>query len=160
MVFLAAKAGTRIELCPCIVSIQGFGKDVLFDIISRWYDHSEITKTTIEGLVGIFNEDADKSVVMVNEYHERSIDTVNKIKELVTASEVVVNHKYGLKETVTNKTTVFFFGNSTQGIPLEWETGERKGVFYNLMNVPLKYSKAKWLMQKWSRSSILFKLLS
>ena len=46
MVFLAAKAGTRIELCPCIVSIQGFGKDVLFDIISRWYDHSETAKTT------------------------------------------------------------------------------------------------------------------
>ena len=45
-----------------------------------------------------------------------------------------------------NKTTVFFFGNSTQGIPLEWETGERRGVFYNLMNVPLKYSKAKWVM--------------
>ena len=94
----------------------------------------------------------------MNECHNRSIDTVNKIKELVTASKVVVNHKYGLKETVTNKTTVFFFGNSTQGIPLEWETYERKGVFYNLMNVPLKYSKAKWLMQKWSRSSILFKL--
>ena len=59
---LAAKAGIRIELCPCIVSIQGFGKDVLFDIISRWYDHSETAKTTIEGLVGIFNEDAGKCV--------------------------------------------------------------------------------------------------
>ena len=63
MVFLAAKAGTRIELCPCIVSIQGFGKDVLFDIISRWYDHSETAKTTIEGLVGIFNEDADQLIL-------------------------------------------------------------------------------------------------
>ena len=130
----------------------------MFDIISRWYDPSETAKTTIEGLVGNFNEDAGKCVVMVNECHDRSIDTVNKIKELVTASKVVVNHKYGLKGTVTNKRTVFFFGNSTQGIPLEWETYERKGVFYNLMNVPLKYSKAKWLMQKWSRSSILFKL--
>ena len=59
---LAVKAGTLIELCPCIVSIQGFGKDVLFDIISRWYDHSETAKTTIEGLVGIFNEDAGKCV--------------------------------------------------------------------------------------------------
>ena len=153
---LAVKAGTLIELCPCIVSIQGFGKDVLFDIISRWYDHSEITKTTIEGLVGIFNEDADKSVVMVNEYHERSIDTVNKIKELVTASKVVVNHKYGLKGTVTNKRTVFFFGNSTQEIPLEWETDERRGVFYNLINVPLKNSNAKWLMQKWSKDPAFY----
>ena len=59
---LAVKAGTLIELCPCIVSIQGFGKDVLFDIISRWYDPSETAKTTIEGLVGIFNEDAGKCV--------------------------------------------------------------------------------------------------
>ena len=96
----------------------------------------------------------------MNECHNRSIDTVNKIKELVTASKVVVNHKYGLKGTVTNKRTVFFFGNSTQEIPLEWETDERRGVFYNLINVPLKNSNAKWLMQKWSRSSILFKLLS
>ena len=39
---------------------------MLFDIISRWYDPSETAKTTIEGLVGIFNEDADKSVVMVD----------------------------------------------------------------------------------------------
>ena len=77
----------------------------------------------------------------MNEYHNRSIDTVNKIKKLVTASEVV-NHKYGLKGVVTNKTAVFFFDNSAQGIPLEWETDERRGVFYNLMNVPLKYSKA------------------
>ena len=53
-------------MCPCIVSIQGFGKDVLFDIISRWYDHSETAKTTIEGLVGNFNEDAGKCVVMVD----------------------------------------------------------------------------------------------
>ena len=137
---LAVKAGTHIEWYPCIVSIQGFGKDVLFDIISRWYDHSETAKTTIEGLVGNFNEDAGKCIVIVNECHDRSIDTVNKIKELVTDSEVV-NHKYGLKGTVTNKRTVFFFGNSTQGIPLEWETGERKGVFYNLMNVPLSIQR-------------------
>ena len=86
----------------------------------------------------------------MNECHNRSIDTVNKIKELVTASEVVVNHKYGLKETVTNKTTVFFFGNSTQGIPLEWETGERKGVFYNLMNVPLSIQR----LNGWCRSGV------
>ena len=50
---LAVKAGTHIEWYPCIVSIQGFGKDVLFDIISRWYDPSETVKTTIEGLVSI-----------------------------------------------------------------------------------------------------------
>ena len=70
---LAVKAGTRIELCPCIVSIQGLGKDVLFDIISRWYDPSETAKTTIEGLVGTFNEDAGKCVVMMNECHDRSL---------------------------------------------------------------------------------------
>ena len=55
---------------------------------------------------------------MVNECHDRSIDTVNKIKELVPDSEVVVNHKYGLKGTVTNKTTCvllwqFNTGNTT-----------------------------------------------
>ena len=55
--------------------------------------------------------------MMVNECHDRSIDTVNKIKELVTDSEVV-NHKYGLKGTVTNKTTCvllwqFNTGNTT-----------------------------------------------
>ena len=54
---------------------------------------------------------------LMNECHNRSIDTVNKIKELVTASEVV-NHKYGLKGTVTNKTTCvllwqFNTGNTT-----------------------------------------------
>lgn len=153
---LAAKAGTRVELCPCIVSIPGFGKDVLFDIITKWYDPSETAKTTIDGIVGNFNEDAGKCVVMVNECHDRSVDTVNKIKDLVTASEVVVNHKYGLKGAVTNKTTVFFFGNSTQGVPLEWETGERRGVFYNLMNVPLKFSKAKAFMEKWSKDPAFY----
>ena len=100
-----------------LVWIQRFGKDMLFDIISRWYDPSETAKTTIEGLVGNFNEDAGKCIVMVNECHDRSIDTVNKIKELVTDSEVV-NHKYGLKGTVTNKTTCvllwqFNTGNTT-----------------------------------------------
>ena len=55
---------------------------------------------------------------LMNECHNRSIDTVNKIKELVTASKVVVNHKYGLKGTVTNKTTCvllwqFNTGNTT-----------------------------------------------
>ena len=90
---------------------------MLFDIISRWYDPSETAKTTIEGLVGNFNEDAGKCIVMVNECHDRSIDTVNKIKELVTDSEVV-NHKYGLKGTVTNMMTCvllwhFNTGNTT-----------------------------------------------
>ena len=56
--------------------------------------------------------------MMVNECHDRSIDTVNKIKELVPDSEVVVNHKYGLKGTVTNMMTCillwhFNTGNTT-----------------------------------------------
>ena len=91
--YSCCKGRNSFELCPCIVSIQRFGKDVLFDIISRWYDPTETAKTTIEGLIGTFNEDAEKYVVMVNECHDRAIDTVNKINEMVTASEVVVNHK-------------------------------------------------------------------
>ena len=78
---------------------------------------------------------------MVNECHDRSIDTVNKIKELVTDSEVV-NHKYGLKGTVTNKTTCvllwqFNTGNTTWMGDL-WE----KRSILQFDECSSKYSKA------------------
>lgn len=146
---LAMKPGLRTEIAVCIASNPGYGKDTLFDIVSKWYDPVETAKSTLDKLVGQFNVNAGKCVVMINECHDRSNDTVNKIKDYITASEVTVNHKYGHIETKDNKSTLFLFSNTTQGIPLEWETGERRGLFYNLTGVPVEKSFAKEFRNKW-----------
>ena len=148
---LARKAGTRLEIMVCIVSGQGFGKDTLFDTIGKWYDPSEVAKSSTERLFGNFNTDAGKCLVLLDECCDRGTKTVNLIKNYVTASEVTINKKYGNIETKTNKSTLFLFGNSTQGIPVEWETADRRALFYNLQNVPLRFSKAKSFLTKWSR---------
>lgn len=148
---LACRAGVRLEIMVCIVSIQGFGKDTLFDIISKWYDSSEVAKSSPERLFGNFNTDAGKCLVLLDECHDRGNTIVNAVKNYVTTSTVTVNHKYGNIETKTNKSTLFLFGNSTQGIPVEWETADRRALFYNLQNVSLKCSKAKTFMTKWSK---------
>lgn len=149
---LAMNPGHRTEIAVCIASNQGYGKDTLFDIISSWYDPSETAKSTVDKLVGQFNVNAGKCVVLINECHDRSNDTVNKIKDYITATEVTVNHKYGHIETKDNKSTLFLFSNTTQGIPLDWETGERRGLFYNLQGVPVKKSFAKEFRTKWGNN--------
>ena len=148
---LAARAGIRLEIMVCIVSTPGFGKDALFDIIKEWYDESEWAKTTPESLLGSFNVDAGKCLVMLNECHDRGNKLVNDVKDYVTRKTVTINRKYMNAETVANKSTLFLFSNSTQGIPIEWETADRRALFYNLNNVPLKESKAKSFMTKWSK---------
>lgn len=130
---LACRAGVSIPKLICIASDGGFGKDTMINIIRSWYEKNETANTTIDGLIGNFNQDAGKCVVCLNECHNRDVDTVNKIKDLVTAETVRINYKYGSIIEKKNHITIFCFSNTTQGLPVDWETGDRRALFYNLI---------------------------
>lgn len=151
---LAMNAGRHLPVMVCIASDTGFGKDVLFNILKSWYDPSEVANSSIERLVGNFNIDAGKCLVCLNECHDRSISTVNKIKDIVTADEVTINNKYGNIVTKENHMTLFCFSNSPQGIPVDFETADRRAIFYNLIGKKDR-SIAKKFMTLYANSSYL-----
>lgn len=147
---LACNAGVNIPILICIASDSGFGKDTMMNIIRSWYEKNETTNTTLDGLIGNFNIAAGKCVAVLNECHNRDTHTINMIKDLVTAETVRINYKYGNIVEKKNHLTLFCFSNSTQGLPVDWETGDRRALFYNLIG-QLKHSVAKEFMTKWSK---------
>lgn len=146
---IACRAGVSIPKLICIASDGGFGKDTFMRIIRSWYESNETSSASLESLIGNFNYDAGKCVVELNECHDRRIDVVNKIKDLVTAMDVTINNKYAVPVKKQNHLTIFCFSNTTQGLPVDWETGDRRALFYNLIG-QIKHSVAKEFNTKYA----------
>lgn len=147
---LACKAGVSIPKLICIASDSGFGKDSMINIIRSWYEKNETSSTTLDGLIGNFNVNAGKCIAVLNECHNRDVHTINMIKDLVTTETVIINRKFESPLEKKNHITLFCFSNTTQGLPVDWESGDRRALFYNLIGHK-KQSVAKEFMSKWSK---------
>ena len=147
---LACRPGINIPKMVCIASDSGFGKDTMINIIRSWYEQNETTNTTIDGLIGNFNDAAGKCIAVLNECHNRDVHTVNMIKDLVTTETIVINRKFESPILKKNHLTLFCFSNTTQGLPIDWESGDRRALFYNLIGQKNK-SIASEFMTKYSQ---------
>jgi hypothetical protein len=128
--FLFQKPAYKNNIAPCITSENGgVGKDWLLDVISHMLGKKYAVKISnvARDVFGNFNEDVmDKLLVVIDETNKKDTYPNNdKIKNLISAREICINVKCGIK--LTNRRCfmkIIFISN--QDFPVKVELGERR----------------------------------
>lgn len=119
-----------------ISTVQGIGKNILSNAICTYLGESfSLSNASIDNILGNFNGGMDnKLFVVINE-----VDTKNKeadrLKSIITDSELNVNVKYGAQYTTKNTASYILFTNHTDTRTIS--NGDRRFTFIKSYGLPL-----------------------
>jgi len=143
-------------------SKQGFGKDLLIDIISEMLGYKYLCRTeNIKDILGDFNTPIkDKIILQLNELEGKDgYNYKEKLKGLITAERININEKSIKQYSQMNYSRIFIMSNRRD--PIEIDPHDRRYVvFRSTYKKPNKeyFNELATLKEK-SRSYILYNYL-
>ncbi len=120
--FTVQYPGERIPWCFLIVTTyKGVGKQPIFDMMAKCVGTQNAIQVTKQALSdnNSFNDFmSEKKIVGFDEVHLQGMD-FDKLKYLITAPEVEINHKYGAKRKEAIYANFLMFTNHADALKIE-----------------------------------------
>ena len=119
-----------------ISTVQGIGKNILSNAICTYLGETfSVSNASIDNILGNFNGGMDnKLFVVINEVDTKDKEA-DRLKSIITDSELNVNVKYGAQYTTKNTASYILFTNHTDTRTIS--NGDRRFTFIKSYGLPL-----------------------
>lgn len=137
-----------------ISTVQGTGKNILSNAICRYLGEDfSLSNGSINNVLGNFNGDLEnKLLVVVNEVDTTQKDS-DRLKSVITDSDMMFNHKYGLQYTGKNTASYLFYTNHIDTKTIS--NGDRRFTYIRSYGLPKPKSFYASICQKGTDSQLL-----